>query len=104
MNLSRLYHHIAGGTARAWLDHDDPTVGGLHPSDLGHTRIAEYWESFLPPLLKASDHRMAMEAAAQADTATPTKHQQSTVRMSSAPCDNGTLRVSISESGIAWSR
>jgi hypothetical protein len=64
-----LYHHTPGGTARAWLDHDDPTVGGLHPSDLGHTRIAEFWEAFLPPLLKAADERMAAEAAAGRTTA-----------------------------------
>ena len=35
--------------------YEDPTVGGLHPSELGHTRVAEYYQAFLPPLLAASD-------------------------------------------------
>ena len=35
-----LYHHAANGTGLAWSDFDDPTVGGLHPTDLGHTRCA----------------------------------------------------------------
>lgn len=34
-----LYHHTAGQTARAWLDFEDPTVGGIHPTDLGHTQV-----------------------------------------------------------------
>ena len=28
-----------------------PTVGGTHPSDLGHREIANYYAAYLPPLL-----------------------------------------------------
>ena len=47
----------------------DCVVVAVHPSDLGHTRIAEFYESFLPPLLAASDARIAAQEAAT-DTAT----------------------------------
>ena len=50
-------------TDKAWLDHDDPTVGGLHPSDLGHYRIAEFYAAMLPPLLATSDARAAAQTA-----------------------------------------
>ena len=51
-----LFHHVANGTALQWeASYEDPTVGGLHPSELGHTRVAEYYQAFLPPLLAASD-------------------------------------------------
>jgi hypothetical protein len=30
----------------------NPTVGGTHPSDLGHREVATFWASFLPPMLK----------------------------------------------------
>jgi hypothetical protein len=51
-----LFHHVANGTALKWeASYEDPTVGGLHPSELGHTRVAEYYQAFLPPLLAASD-------------------------------------------------
>ena len=29
-----LYHHAVGGTAREWIDHDDPTVGGREHTSL----------------------------------------------------------------------
>ena len=28
-----------------------PTVGGTHPSDLGHREIANFYAAYLPPLL-----------------------------------------------------
>ena len=56
-----LYHHVQGGTQRAWLDFIDATVGGVHPSDLGHSRISEFYASFLPPLLAASDARAGLD-------------------------------------------
>ena len=59
-----LYHHKKGdSTDKAWLDHDDPTVGGLHPSDLGHYQIAEFYAAMLPPLLATSDARAAAQTA-----------------------------------------
>jgi hypothetical protein len=51
-----LFHHSKGGTERAWEPtYEDPTVGGVHPTDLGHTRMSEFFQVFLPPLLKTSD-------------------------------------------------
>ena len=32
-------------------DHENPTVGGCHPSDLGAHDIASFWSGFLPTLL-----------------------------------------------------
>ena len=32
----------------------NPTVGGTHPSDLGHREIANFYSKFLPPLLRAA--------------------------------------------------
>lgn len=53
-----LYHHPANSTTLEWEPtYEDPTVGGLHPTDLGHTRIAEFYQVFLPPLLAESDKR-----------------------------------------------
>jgi len=33
----------------------NPTVGGTHPSDLGHREIANFYAKFLPPLLPADE-------------------------------------------------
>ena len=42
-----LYHHSTNNTALEWeVTYEDPTVGGLHPTDLGHTRVAEFYQMF----------------------------------------------------------
>lgn len=65
-----LYHHEPNGTDLKWEStYEDPTVGGLHPTDLGHTRIAEFYQEFLPPLLAASD----ADSAPRGSRATNTK-------------------------------
>jgi len=33
-------------------DYVNPTVGGTHPSDLGHREIATFYSSYLPTILK----------------------------------------------------
>jgi hypothetical protein len=90
-----LYHHTKGGTARAWLDFEDPTVGGLHPSDLGHTRIAEFYQSFLPPLLEASDARAATATATERSAAALERQPAVAVTKTSQSVE-GTAAISTS--------
>jgi hypothetical protein len=75
VNGDSLFHHRRGGTEQEWEPtFEDPTVGGVHPTDLGHTRMSEFWQVFLPPLLAASDDahtKAAMAAAATTVATTP---------------------------------
>ena len=67
-----LYHHVANGTTLQWEStYEDPTVGGLHPNELGHTRVAEYYQAFLPPLLATSDADTAPRGSSHFHGATP---------------------------------
>ena len=46
--------HLVANRDDALFAYDElinPTVGGTHPSDLGHREIAAFYEQFLPGLL-----------------------------------------------------
>ena len=40
------------GALFAYDELTNPTVGGTHPTDLGHREIAAFYEQYLPPLLR----------------------------------------------------
>ena len=48
-------HYVKGDDLFAARPLVNPTVGGTHPSDLGHREIAEFYTKFLPPILNAAE-------------------------------------------------